>query len=116
MIETKLVSYLNVRVKEINAQLKNNMKNKVNMLVWGDARRYARVITGRMRDNIMETVESNDKEVTGIIGYSKRLWPGNWVEYASYVELGTYKNDPRPFLFPALESNKNKIVTLLKGK
>ena len=40
---------------------------------------------------------------------------GTDVTYAPYVEFGTIKMPAQPFLFPALEKNKNRIVELLKG-
>ncbi len=107
MMEVKVVSYLNVRVKEINAQLKANM-NKAVMLVEGDAKRLAPVDTGRLHASIASRVEGNDKQIEGIVGTN--------VEYAPFQEFGTHKMAAHPFLFPALESNKNKIVDILKGK
>ncbi len=106
-MEVKVVSYLNVRVKEINAQLKANM-NKAVMLVEGDAKRLAPVDTGRLRSSIAGIVETAPESITGIIGTD--------VEYAHYLEFGTSRMPGHAFLFPALESNKNKILDILAEK
>ncbi len=109
---TKLVSYLNVRVKEINAQLKTNMDKAV-MLVEGDAKRNAPVDTGYLRDHITSEVTGSDKEVVGTIGHLH--YPAT-EGYNIYQEFGTSRMPAHPFLFPALESNKNKIVNILAEK
>lgn len=55
------------------------------------AKRYKR--TGRLRNSITNTHDGNT------------VYIGTNVEYAPYVELGTYKMDARPFLAPAIEDH-----------
>lgn len=47
-----------------------------------------------------------DKELTGVVGTN--------VEYAGYLEMGTVKMGPRPYLRPALEKNRSKILGLFR--
>lgn len=103
----KVTSYKDERLKEISAQLKQGMI-KACLLVEGDAKRNCPVDTGRLRASITNRLEVEEKQLVGIVGTN--------VEYASYVEFGTSnpKYPCQPFLFPALESNKEKIKDLLK--
>lgn len=59
------------------------------------------VDTGRLRGSISHAVSGND------------VYIGSNVEYAPYVELGTYKMAPRPFLRNAISNYKddyNRII------
>lgn len=38
---------------------------------------------------------------------------GSYLEYAKFLEFGTVNMEPRPFLFPALESNRRAIEKML---
>ena len=58
--------------------------------------------TGRLRSSITHEIEGT----TGRVGTN--------VEYARYLELGTEKMSPRPFLRPALHANEKKILALFK--
>ena len=85
------------------------------LIIGGMAETYAKercpVDTGRLRNSITHTYDEDSKTV--IIGSN--------VEYAPYVELGTYhpKRDPRPYLKPAIEEHKDEykevLETELKG-
>ncbi len=101
----KITSYREIRLKEISAQLKQNM-TKCCLLVERDAKTNAPVDTGRLRSSITNRLEVEEKKLVGIVGTR--------VEYASYQEFGTHKMPAQPFLFPALESNKERIRELLK--
>jgi HK97 gp10 family phage protein len=96
--------YTEKREKEIIDRLEKNMEIAC-LLVERDAKKNAPVDTGRLRASITHYVEK-EKEIVGIVGTN--------VEYAKYQEFGTSKMPPHPFLFPALESNRNKITELLK--
>jgi HK97 gp10 family phage protein len=60
-----------------------------------DARGRAPVQTGRLRDSITASAYGKEAEV-----FSQ-------VEYAPFVEYGTYKMAAQPFLYPAVEANKD---------
>lgn len=57
----------------------------------GYAKRACPVDTGRLRSSITHIVDEGTRHV--IIGTN--------VEYAPYVELGTRRHEPQPFLYPA---------------
>lgn len=103
----KIKSYKEERLKEISAQLKQGM-TKACLLVERDAKINAPVDTGRLRSSITNRLEVEENQLVGIVG--------TVVEYASFIEHGTVKMNAKPFLFPALEANKNKITELLKDK
>ena len=71
------------------------------LLVEGTAKQNCPVDTGNLRASI--THEVNEGE--GIVGTN--------VEYASFVEFGTSKQAPQPYLYPALEQNKEKILEFI---
>ena len=59
------------------------------------------VDTGRLRSSIKYSLVASGKLAEVIIGSD--------VEYAKYLEMGTSKMEPRPFLQPALEKNREQI-------
>ena len=80
-------------------------------LVEGDAKRLVPVDTGRLRGSITNEVE----ETIGRVGTN--------VEYARRIELGfvgtdilgrKYNQKPYPYLRPALEKNRSKILGLFR--
>jgi HK97 gp10 family phage protein len=87
--------------------LKGGM-TKACLLVERDAKINAPVDTGRLRSSITNRLEIEEGQLVGIIGTN--------VEYAAYQEFGTSVMPAHPFLYPALESNKEKIKDLLKEK
>ena len=99
-------------------------------IVEADAKTKAPKDTGALRNSIKSKVESSSGEMAGIV-YTP-------LEYAPYVEFGTglfaenggradswkYQDDkgnwhktngqkPHPFLRPALDENKDKIIEIL---
>jgi HK97 gp10 family phage protein len=101
-------------------------------LVEGEAKKKAPKDTGALRNSIASRVENTENELRGVI-YTP-------LEYAPYVEYGTglfaenggrktpwiYEDEetgekiftrgqhPQPFLRPALNENREKIIELLK--
>jgi len=67
---------------------------KICYLVERGAKMIVPVDTGQLRRSITTEVEINDKNIVGRVGTN--------VKYAPYVELGTRKMSPRPYLRPAL--------------
>jgi HK97 gp10 family phage protein len=64
------------------------------------------VQTGELIDSLRNEVNVTDKHVAGIVGSYD-------VEYATYLELGTYKMEPRPFMVPAFERIREDIPEIL---
>jgi HK97 gp10 family phage protein len=72
------------------------------LLVERDAKIKAPVDTGRLRSGLSHVTEdfgSNNPAIT----------VGTNVEYAKFVEFGTSRQSAKPFLYPALIENEQKI-------
>lgn len=99
------------KVLEEKAQAVNTVLNTIGLY----AERYAKesltnqgaVDTGRLRNSVSYAVDGDTVMV------------GTNVEYAPYIELGTYRMKARPYIRPAIEdhiSEYEKILqTILKG-
>jgi HK97 gp10 family phage protein len=87
------------------SKLEGAMNNAV-LRVERDAKINAPVDTGALRNSIASTVETGGGAVEGII-YSP-------LEYAPYVEYGTWKMRSQPFMGPALNQNRELIIDMLK--
>jgi len=68
-----------------------------------EAKLRSAVDTGNLRSSIAHKVDK--KELATYLGSN--------VEYALFVEKGTIKMKAQPFLTPAIESNTNKIKSLV---
>jgi HK97 gp10 family phage protein len=60
------------------------------------------VYTGRLRDSITYSVDDNT------------VYLGSDVEYAPYVEFGTYKQKPQPFMGPAMQDHLDEYKAILE--
>ena len=67
-----------------------------------DAKAAVPVATGRLRDSIHS---EREPEGTYVLGGDDEVWYGHLVEY------GTVRTAPKPFLVPALELNRDPIVS-----
>ena len=75
------------------------------LLVEGAAKKLAPVRTGRLRASITHRLQREALDIYAEVGTN--------VEYATYVEEGTTRNKPHPFLAPALDANRNAITDLI---
>lgn len=77
-------------------------------IIGGKAETYAKeltpVRTGNLRNSISHKVDDSDK--AAVIGTN--------VEYAPYVELGTRKQQPKPYLRPAIEDHIPEYKSILE--
>ena len=69
---------------------------------------HPQVQTGRLRSSIIHQINKVGNEIIAEIGTN--------VLYGKYLELGTVNHSPYPWLFPAVEMNRDKIVGILQGK
>ena len=60
--------------------------------------------TGNLRNSIRYEIHDEGKEVYGIVGTTQKDPP-----YGEYLEYGTSKMQPRPWLRPAMEKNNSWI-------
>lgn len=123
MTSVTLKSYRKERETEIVNGLQSAME-KVGQLVERDARRNATnprgggkhpyVQSGLMSGNIGHATKTEGNEIVSIIGFSKAIDNKEPVNYARRIELGSPRQPPYPFLFPAVEANREKIIDFLK--
>jgi len=94
--------------KKISDRLESNM-NKAVILVHNEATTNHpwKNRTGTLQRSIVMRVEKDRNSIAGFVGTN--------VFYAKFLELGTDRMPPYPFLYPALEVNKQRIVKLLGG-
>lgn len=72
------------------------------------AKRLAPVDTGTLRSSIGHVVNRMGRHaVKAVVGSN--------VEYAPHQEYGTYKMEAQPFLRPALENNRKRIIRIFEG-
>lgn len=69
----------------------------------GYAKMICPVDTGRLRNSITHQKEEKETEVIGTN-----------VEYAPYVELGTYRQRAQPYLKPAAENHVEEYIEIIK--
>lgn len=68
----------------------------------GYAKELCPVDTGRLRDSITYSVDDNT------------VYLGSDVEYAPYVEFGTHKQKPQPFMSPAIQDHLDEYKAILE--
>jgi HK97 gp10 family phage protein len=68
----------------------------------GYAKELCPVDTGRLRDSITYSVDDD------------AVYLGSDVEYAPYVEFGTYKQKPQPFMGPAMQDHLDEYKAILE--
>lgn len=106
MAEVQGQKELKDKLKKINRTAKNDIEQALinsALFVERDAKLNAPVDTGRLRQSISHESEnfgSNNPSVT----------VGTNVEYAKIQEFGSSKQPAQPFLFPAYNGNKQKIL------
>ena len=109
MADVTIRSYRKEREAEILNGLQKGLE-KVGLIVERQAKinvskssGHPQVVTGRLRSSITHNVSPGEVEI------------GTNVYYGTYLEHGTANHPPYPFLFPAVESNRQKIIDILKN-
>lgn len=77
---------------------------EIGLVAEGYAKRACPVDTGRLRNSITHIVDEDGK--CAIIGTN--------VEYAPYVELGTTRQRPQPYLKPAAEDHESTYRSIFR--
>lgn len=123
MSEVTIRSYRKEREKEITSGLKDAM-DKVGQLIERDARKNATnpiggakhpyVQSGLMSGNVGHITKTEANEIISEIGFSNEIGNLADIQYAHIVEFGNSRQPPYPFLFPAIEANRDKIIEYLK--
>lgn len=91
------------------SQIKEELDKKIARAleaVGAAAETYAKelcpVDTGHLRDSITHSVDDDT------------VYLGSDVEYAPYVEFGTYKQKPQPFMGPAMQDHLDEYKSILE--
>ena len=103
-------------LNKVNA-VANKVAEEGAELVLRDAQRNIKRIakhpTGKLASEI-EIIKSQYEDGGYIVMAQP---PGKYTKfYASFLELGTYKDEAKPYLRPALKKNKKKIHQLFKDR
>lgn len=96
---------LKEKLKKIQKSASNNLEQALltsALFVERDAKINVPVDTGRLRNSISHETDFNSTNPSVEVGTN--------VEYAKHVEFGTSRQSAKPFLFPAYNQNKNKIL------
>ena len=102
-----------VEIRENNAaQVENAIDQsiaKALTMIGQQAEGYAKLMcpvdTGRLRNSITNQIDLQENAV----------YIGTSVEYAPYVELGTSRRSPHPYLKPAAADHADEYRSILKG-
>ena len=70
--------------------------------------------TGNLIKGISTEIQKRGKVIEGLIKANAKADNGG--NYAKFLEFGTVNMRPRPFLFPALEKNKRRILSIFAKK
>jgi len=92
------------QVKQQLKQAKTRTMEGIGQYVRGEIVVRAPVDTGNLRNSYDYRIDTNNDEIT---------W-GTPVEYAPYVEMGTYKQSEQPHFRPSVEENMSKIRQLAR--
>ena len=99
-------------LSEVKTKAAQKMYQTVTVLV-NEARRIVPVRTGYLKSSLTCEVTADGR--TGFYG-SFRPWAGEEsVSYSLFVELGTRKMSPRPYLRPPLETKREEIKRIWSG-
>ena len=79
---------------------------EVGLVAEGYAKKACPVDTGRLRNSITHQVRPSEKSV----------YIGTNVEYATYVELGTSRMEPQPFLHPAAADHEGTYKKIFESE
>lgn len=88
----------------IGIAAENNAKEEITTAVYDTPESPNYVRTGRLRNSLTHLTDPQERAV----------YVGTNVEYAPYVELGTTKMAPRPYLRPAVTNHTAEYEELLK--
>lgn len=79
---------------------------EIGLTAEGYAKRKCPVDTGRLRNSITHQVEAGER--------SGKVYIGTNVEYAGYVELGTFRQKEQPYLKPAAADHASTYRSIVR--
>lgn len=106
--KSTLVEVQENNVEQIGAAMNKAIAKALVMIgqrAEGNAKAICPVDTGRLRNSITNAIDTEEKAV----------YIGTNVEYGPYVELGTSRRKPHPYLKPAAADHADEYREILKG-
>lgn len=104
-MDTKIESNVDEVLRELD-QAKQRALEEIGLLAESYAKQYCPVDTGRLRNSISHAV--SESEQAAVIGTN--------VEYAPYVELGTSRQKPQPYLEPAATEHLDEYQKIVEDE
>ena len=101
MTEVRIVDNTDTLKKEFDKAILRSLE-KCGLVCEGYAAAICPVDTGRLRASITHDVGEDNVKI------------GTNVEYSAYVELGTSRQKPQPYLRPALSEHREEYALLIK--
>ena len=104
-LEEKLSRALDEALEEIAEKIRD------------DAKSLVPVDTGALKKSI-RVEKKGELQVSVVAGDGGVINPktGREVDYAGFVEFGTSRMSPQPYMQPALEKNRDEILRIVKEK
>lgn len=92
-------------IKQASAEAIAAALEAIGLQAEGYAKLLCPVDTGNLRNSITHTTQDNEKAV----------YIGSNVEYAAYVEMGTDRNAPQPYIEPAVTDHSSEYKDIVEG-
>ena len=102
LVKAELERRIPIILEAVGEQAEGNAITEINKLVYDTPPSDSYVRTGRLKGSISHAVSGED------------VYIGTNVEYAPYVELGTYRMAPRPFLRNAVSGYRAEYEQIIK--
>lgn len=105
LFKTALDEQVEAALTAVGIAAESNAKQEITEAVYNTPESPNYVRTGRLRNSLTHAVNAQEKEVL----------IGSIVEYAPFVELGTTKMQPRPYLRPAINNHVPEYKALVEA-
>lgn len=109
MVDAEAANRIRDAVVHCTAYAKDNMQNMSPAPAGG----FPGIDTGTLRRNITYDIELSPRGVTGYFGVLETHDGGKPLDYALYLERGTSKMAPRPWLSLTLDGTMNDVRRIL---
>jgi len=101
----QFLQHMHDYVERTTNELKDAVKETAYKIESG-AKQRCPVDTGRLRASISTNIDESASSIKAIVE--------TVVEYARFVEFGTYKQTAQPFLIPSFNQCKSKLIKDIK--
>ena len=102
-VEITIKDHTDDVLRELDSAVMSALE-QIGLVAEGYAKQYCPVDTGRLKNSISHGVDTRDD--CAVIGTN--------VEYAPYVELGTSRHDPQPYLKPAITEHISEYKAIVE--